>query len=271
MTIETDLSGLIPKGFVEALGTDALKEVVDMVASNARDYWISLAEDLTSTRAAYVNGIQPIADASSEAGGYAKVITLVGALANALENGQAAVDMHNTLLGPNVPVVKRGSGQKGKIAKKGGGFYRVIPFRHQAVGTDGMHGSPMGRPYIASLGTKEAAALGKRVYEMAKKLGPTTGEPGQKIRWGQRLTGDVGPKLREHHHSPIYQGMVRQQKTYKSATQSQFTTFRAISTGSPGWLRKATPGLMFADKVKEFVESTLAPEAFQSLLQEVSK
>lgn len=269
--IETDLSGLLPSGFVETLGTDAVKQVVDMVAANARDYWVSLAEDLTSTRSAYINGIQPVADASSGEGGYAKVITLVGQLANALENGQKAYDMHDTLLGPNVPVVKRGSGMKGKHEKKGGGFYRTIPFRPQVPGSDGLHGKPMGNPYVSMLGEKEAAALGKRIYEMAKMLSPTTGMPGGKIKWGQSLQGDVGPRLKESHHSPIYKGVYRQQKTYKGATQNSYVSFRNISTGSPGWRRKETPGLMFAEQVKKFVESTLAPEAFESMLREVSK
>lgn len=269
--IETDLSGLLPTGFVEALGTDAVKQVVDMVAANARDYWVSLAEDLTSTRSAYINGIQPVADASSGEGGYAKVITLVGQLANALENGQRATDLHDTLLGPNVPVVPARQNLKGKHAKKGGGFYRVIPFRHQTPGSAGLHGKPLGSPYIATLGVKEAEALGQRIYQMAKRLAPTEGMPGQKIKWGQRLTGDVGPRLREHHHSPIYAGLVKNSKAYEKATQSTYSTFRTISSGSPGWRRKETPGLHYADAVKKFVESTLAPEAFESMLREVSR
>ncbi|RYF42774.1 MAG: hypothetical protein EOO38_19405, partial [Cytophagaceae bacterium] len=162
--IETDLSGLLPSGFVEALGTDAVKQVVDMVASGARGYWVSLAEDLTSTRDMYTRGIQDVADASSEAGGYAKVITLVGQMANALENGQKSYNMRDTLLGPNVPVVKRGSGQRGKHESKKGGYFRSIPFRPQTPGTDGLHGSPMGAPYIQTLGVKEAEALGQRIY-----------------------------------------------------------------------------------------------------------
>lgn len=270
--IETDLSGLMPSGFVEALGTDALKQVVDMVAANARDYWVSLAEDLTRTRMDYISGIQEVRDASGANGDYAKVITLLGSLANALENGQAAVDMHDTLLGPNVPVVPRGKGMKGKHEKKGGGFFRVIPFRSQTPGSAGLHGSPLGNPYIATLGAREAAALGQQIYAMAKKLKPTEGEPGGKIRWGQSIGAkDAGPKLRPHHHSPIYAGLYKQSKTYEKATGSQYTSFRTISTGSPGWRRKATVGLHFANKVKEFVETTLAPEAFQSLLQEVAK
>jgi hypothetical protein len=194
----------------------------------------------------------------------------VGQLANALERGQDAYDMHDTLLGPNVPVVKARAGLKGKHEKAdGSGYYRVIPFRHQAPGTEGLFGSPIGSPYVATLGVKEAAALGERIYAMAKKLTPTQGMPGEKIRWGQSLPGHMaGPKLSLEHHSPIYAGLYKQSKTYEQATQSSYVTFRTISTGSPGWRRKKTEGLHFADKVKQFADQTLVPQIFTSLMQD---
>ncbi len=268
---ETDVKGDLPSGFIDALGTQAIEQVLSVVASDARDYWVKLTEDLTSTKVAYTKGIQPVTTLPSEDGSYARQIALVGAFPNALENGQKAYDMHDTLLGPNVPTVPARMGLKGKHNKKGGGFYRVIPFRHQGPTSAGIHGAAMGKAYAGMLGVKEALALGKAIFKEAKKLTPTEGEPGTKIRWGSRLPAGLAPKLKEHHHSDIYASMYKQSKFYEKVTQSSYVTFRTISTGSPGWWRKATPGLHFAEKVKDMVESTLIKEAFESLLKAASE
>lgn len=269
--LHSELEGQLPQGFLKAMGTTAIEQILDMVASDARAYWVQLAQNLTSTRAAYLGGIQKIASLPDQDGTYTRQITLVGALANTLENGQKAYDMHDTLLGPNVPVVPARMGLKGKHAKKGGGFYRVIPFRHQGPNSAGLHGAAMGRAYSAMLGVKEAQALGRAIYREAKSLTRTEGEPGGKIRWGTSLPAGLAPKLKEHHATDIYQGMYKQSKFYEQVTQSQYVSFRAISTGSPGWWRKETPGLHFAQKVKDMVDNTLVKEAIESLLKGASE
>lgn len=265
--LESEIKGQLPSGFMEAMGTQGIEAVLDSVASDAFDYWVKLTEDLTSTKVSYTKGIQPVRTLPMEEGSYGRQLALVGAFPNALENGQKAYDMHDTLLGPNVPVVKARMGLKGKHEKRGGGFYRVIPFRHQGPNSAGIHGAAMGRAYQNMLGVKEALALGKVIWREAKKLTATEGEPGGKIRWGSKLPAGLAPKLKEHHHSDIYAGMYKQSKFYEKVTQSSFVTFRTISTGSPGWLRKETPGLHFAPKVKEMVDNHLIKEAFEALFK----
>lgn len=266
--LETKAEGFIPGGFVEALGEAAVAQVLSQVADAARSEWIRLAnEKLTSTLTTYVRGIQPVADYTSGSAGVGKIITLAGALPNALEEGQKAYDMHDTLLGPNVPVVPAGKGLKGKHPKKGGGFYRAIPFRHQTPGTDGQFGAPMGSAYAGLLGVQEAAALGQAIYAKAKDLSRTTGMPGEKIKWGTSLPAGLAPKLRPHHHSDIYANMYKQSKHYEQVTQSSYVSFRTIGTGSPGWLRRATPGVHLAEHVKEYIETSIIRQAFEALLE----
>jgi hypothetical protein len=180
------------------------------------------------------------------------VVALVGVMPNLLEHGQSPYDMHDTLLGDKVPVVERGSGKRGKLKKKdGSGFYRAIPFRHATPTSRGRLGAPMGSAYADMPGVSKD--LGKQIYKAAKLLAPTTGMPGKPIQWGGRLAAGMAPKLRPHHHSDIYAGMVKQTKVYKKATQNQYTTFRMISTGSPGWQHKGTMGAMLVPKVLEVI------------------
>lgn len=266
--LETKAEGFIPGGFVEALGEAAVAQVLSQVADAARSEWIRLAnEKLTSTLTTYVRGIQPVADYTSGSAGVGKIITLAGALPNALEEGQKAYDMHDTLLGPNVPVVPARKGMKGKHAKKGGGFYRVIPFRHQAPDTDGQFGAPMGEAYSGMLGVQEAKALGQQIYAKARVLGATSGMPGEKIKWGGRLPEGLAPKLKPYHSTDIFAGMVRQAKHYEKATQNTYTTFRTIATGDGKWQRRATPGVHLAEQVKEYIETSIIRQAFEALLE----
>lgn len=267
--IELSVSDYMPTSFLAVFGQEGLDAVLTGVARKARSKWIALAKDnLRSTAAAYQKGIQDVVDLPSDPTGATKVITLVGALPNALEQGQSAYDMHDTLLGPNVPMVIRGSGLKGKIQKKdGSGFYRAIPFRHQTPSTMGLLGAVLGKAYEENLGVDEAKALGLKIYDAVKRLTPSMGEPGQKITWGSRLPAGLAPKLKEAHRVDIYAGMVRQTKFYEKVTQAQYTTFRTISTGSSGWQRQATPGIHLAEQVRDFIETKVLTQAFEALFK----
>lgn len=267
--IELSITDYMPTGFLEAFGQDGLDTVLRGVANKARVKWMKLAKDnLRSTAASYQNGIQAVADLPSDPTGSTKMIALVGQLPNALEQGQSAYDMHDTLLGPNVAMVVRGSGLKGKIAKKdGSGFYRAIPFRHQTPSTVGLLAAVLGSAYEDNLGVDEAKALGMRIYDAARKLAPSEGEPGQKIRWGGRLSAGLAPKLSADHAVDIYASMVKNTKFYEKVTQSQYTTFRTISTNSPGWLRRATPGIHLAEQVRDFIEEKVIRQSFESLFR----
>lgn len=246
--------------------TEAQTALLATIADGAYAKWVRLAQtELTGTRSAYIDGLQYTGQRGAQGASIEAVITLVGEMPNLIEQGQAAYDMHDTLLGPNVPVAPRG--QRGKHPKAGGGFYRAIPFRHQGPDSTGIHSAPMGSAYSETMGEGEAYNLGQAIYKAAKKLKPTLGQPAGKVQWGGKLPAGMAPKLRPHHATDIYAGMYKQRKTYKSATQSQYVTFRTISTGSPGWVRKATEGKHFAEQVQAFTETKILPGAVKAFLR----
>jgi len=272
-----NLENLIPLELVSALNENAILEVMRDIVDAARDHWIKLAgQHFHTTKTEYINGIQPVDWQSMDTA----VISLVGMLPNLLEKGMGAKDMHDTLLGPNVPTVPLG--QKGKHQNKDGGYYRAIPFRHRTPGA-GAHGAPMGKALEKLLGPGLAKQFGKDIYNAAKKLAPSLSDPYTgKTAWGERLDAPQVPKLKPYHATNPYQGMVKLQKTYGAhidilnKPQSQYMTFRTISvdgqgnpTGSSPWIRPATPGANLAHEVADYVSTRLAPMAFQAYVDSI--
>lgn len=250
----------IPAEVMAALDESQIQVVLEDIADAARNHWIKVAgAGLTRTRQDYISGIQSVEMKEGVA-----VIQLVGVMPNLIEQGMPAMDMHDTLLGPNVPTVP--VGERGKHQRKDGGFYRAIPFRHATPTANGVTGAPMGSQYDGHAAVADARALGRAVYNKAKKLEGSTSQPGGRTKWGDRLPGGLAPKLKPHHKSDIFAGMVRLEKTYKKATQSSYMTFRTISTGSDGWIRPRTEGRHFALEVEAFVRE-LAPQAFEAYVQ----
>ena len=254
----------LPDSILDQIDEGAVDQVLANIAESARKKWIDLAGELATTRRDYVNGIQAVDMAPGVA-----TISLLGVLPNIVENGMPATDLRDTLLGPNVPVAEPGS--PGKRQAKDGHFYRAIPFSHGTPTSGGAKGAPMGSAYKGQLGPEGAMKLGKAVYREAKKLGGTLSHPGGPTEWGGRLPAGTGgaQKLKPHHSTDIYAGMVRGQKTYETATQtSGYTTFRMISeANSNGWLRPdTTPGKQYAEKVQDHLQ-TLIPEAFEAYVK----
>ena len=225
-------------------------QAVSAVADLARDRWVQLAQQkLTSTRRDYISGLQPVVREGNQAS-----ITLVGTLPNMVEQGQSAFDMRDTLLGPNVPIVEF-SGGRGKKQSEDGNFYRSIPFSHGSPSSSGVAGGPaMGSQYEGHPAVQDVAKMARQVYSQAKGLGK-----------GEALQAGLAPKLRPHHSTDIYAGMIRNEKEYAKTTQSTYSTFRTISTANDvGWMH---PGIMaanlgerVAEDVGRMVEATF--EAF---------
>lgn len=261
------LSDFAPDEFSARASPEALMSVVDNVMTAARAFWVKRAQETLSgsKRADYIHGIQPV-----EVGeGYA-AITLLGEVPNMIEEGQDPYDMHSTLLGPQVPVVPARSGLKGKHALKDGtGFWRIIPFRHQTPGTQGKAGgTPMGEAYDEIMPIEDAKKLGKMIYAVAKKLEGTKGMPGGKVMWGGRLPAGLAPKLKPHHSTDIFAGMVRVEKDYQNATQSTYMTFRVISDSVPDkWKHGGSEPADLAYDVAQFIEQT-AGAAFAALFDD---
>lgn len=273
-----NLENIIPLHILYSMDAKAAKAVMRDIVEGARDHWIQLAsKELHTTKSEYIAGIQSIEWLSEDTA----VISLVGVLPNILEQGMEGKDLHDTLLGPNVPTAPLGS--PGKHPRAEGGFYRAIPFRHRAPG-HGAHGTPMGMAHAKMLGPDAAKALGLAVHRAAKKLEASVTDPHTKrTKWGGRLDkreirrrGNqvYAPKLKEKHATDPYSGMVRMEKTYKTGTQNSYMTFRTISVdaggggvGSADWFRGATQGRFLAKQVAEYVGTRLAPMAFEAYVR----
>lgn len=254
------LSDSLDRAVLASVNPEVLKILLGNLASAGRAYWVKQAgAKLTSSRRDYIAGIQQVT-----VDGLTATIELVGKFPNMIEQGASSWDMKDSLLGPSVPVVS-GPGQKGKMRAKDGSFYRAIPFKHQTPGTAGLGGgAPMGTSYAAHPLVQDAAKLGKMIHGEAKKLAPSTNGG-----WGGRLPPGLAPKLKNAHATDIYAGMVRLEKSYGSATQSSYATFRMISSKPDGkWIH---PGLEAADissDVDRYIRG-IADAALEVLLHNV--
>lgn len=264
------ISDLIPPEILAGLDSAAVGSVVNNVAQAARNHWIRLAEkdnDFGShLRFDYINGIQPI----EYWGSGVAVISLVGELPHMLEDGAPRLNMRQTLLGSGVPIAAKG--KKGKRVSKSGEYYRSIPLRHTTLGSARAPrgktvGQEMGSAYSGHNAVADSKKLGKQIYAAAKQLSATRTGSGKQGGYGQRLEAGLAPKLKEHHKTDIYAGMLRIEAAYEQATSSQYVTFRTISTATDeGWFRAAFPARNYASSVSKFIED-LVPKAVAALLE----
>lgn len=254
MTLEIVVRDLIPDDIIEMLNEDAVYQVVANIADGARQEWLHLAgKNLNTSSRDYQNAIQAVVHRPGIA-----LLTLLGQPANIIEHGSDAVDLRDWLLGPNVPEAL--PGQKGKRRAKDGSFYRAVPFRHGTPGTGGAVGRAMGDAYSGTV--KDAAALGRAVYKAAKSLDPGERIPAH-MRYGRGQKKTV-PKLKAHHKTDIYAGMQKIRGAYDKVSQSQYQTFRTISTANTeGWIRPATQAAGLVPMVQDYIER-VAPAAFQA-------
>lgn len=211
--------------------------------------WVSLAQQTLHTSARdYVAGIQPV-----EVKNRVARVVLVGNMPNLIEHGMSAFDLRTTLLGP---------GAKNAKTAKDGSRYNTVPFGH---GTPGSGGRNVGRPMPQS------------VHAIAKKLAPTLSRPEGGTQWGGRIhlgmrmssaaRSILTTKEKPWHWGSTYLGMVKQQKTYASATQAKYTTFRRISSnvrrGKEHWLhpgiRARNLALRVQREMEPLVKSLVAP------------
>lgn len=280
MIEEIDVTKLLPPGVLAQLSEGTQRRVLREVAEAARAKWLSLAgERLHRTSSDYQAAIQPV-----EAKGDVASVTLVGRWPNMVEHGFAFFDMRETLLGPNVPVVPYGSGQKGKHQNKSGGYYRSIFFRQGSARSTGRNFQRVTDAYAGYLGQKRARQLGRMAWDEMKKLDPSLSNPGEKTKWGGRLSTagtELHEKGRSHkivrgpngerqfvrhggaeHAAPLFEGAVKLQQTYARATQAFFGTFRTISTSSlEGWIHPGYTGARLVSEVERYV-SSIAPGMF---------
>lgn len=292
--IEVDIRQLIPDQIIGILENERFREsILDDIASSARAKWIRLAQvNLKSTAQSYIQGIQEV---RAESG--IRTIQLTGWLALAIELGLAPFDLRETiLLNPNAKAKKPIWSKPGR---SGGqvqiGWYANIPFRHGTPGTTGLVGAPMGSLYgprgdksrrqgYGLLTTEQSTEFGKQIYQEAKKLKTRKGRigPAQMMEKDvERIYSGIGgkshPLLRSHHKTSIYAGMRKERKPYvnkktgKTTVQSQYITFRRISTeNKTGWDHPGISARNFSNQVIEHI-AKVTPSVIKNIISRATK
>lgn len=262
--IEVSLAETIPEGLIGILSDGLLNAVLDDVAASARVKWIRIAQtELHSTRQDYIQAIGEI-----QTGEGSREIALIGWLANAIENGMDAYDMRDTLLA--------NSSHVGKDGKK----FAYIPFRHGTPGSTGLAGAPMGSAEAPHSSSSMASGSVLASLGQAVKLGKAIHQEAKKLRGSRRLGTGVGGAslLQPWHKTDIYAGMKRQRKPYvnqrtgKTTTQTQYTTFRTISENSDpsAWQHPGIQARHFADQVAAHVDRII-PAIMNRAIKEALK
>ena len=262
--IIVDMTGATP-AVLAALPRVTRDIVVDLVWSVHSEILTQAQRKLTSSADDYKRGLQEpefsIKRRLPSTPTTVATIVLVGWLPNMVEHGWDGGDMKAALLA-------------GRNAKQGkDGPYNTIPFRHMTPGATGRFGQPMGSAHAkaGTMNREEAARLGRRIHRMAKGLeGSTTHAGASGTKWGDRLPAGTAPKLRKHHKSDIYAGMVRMEKTYANSTQSQYMTFRRVSEKSDprAWVHPGIEGRhLFREAANEIprIAERLFDQAFRGI------
>lgn len=273
MILEFDIDSIAPRGLLPQLSESVAQDLLLDLATMARAKWIDLANNkLLRTSQDYVRGIQPV-----ELGDGIASVSLVGGWPNMIEAGYGPYDMRDTLLGPNVPVVPRG--QRGKHINKKGGFYRTISFRMTGPQSSGRNAQKVTSAMAGVVGAQRAEELGRKAWSEMKKLSPGRSNPGQQTQQGSSLKTagtDLEVRGRSHalvrnpdgtktlvrnggreHAAPIFEGAVKNEQTYKRATQAFYGTMRTISTSSgagESWIHPGYAGAHLLPEVQRYIE-----------------
>lgn len=249
-SVSVDLSDLLSlRGFGRATLFPQLAAEVAQVAATGRTRWqqAALSAPLWEGEAkAYAASIKAVKldDFSWEIVSDYKFV-------EDIERGRPPYDLKRML----------NTSAKVRTSKKGRRFL-IIPFRHNTPGHNA-----------------HAADMPQHVYQQARDLAPSrvtgrgsrksgldahdiqTRQPmrvaSRKYLWGGRLGAGLAPKLRSHHKSDPYAGMVRfDARTPGGKRYSTYMTFRVMAEGSSGWIIGARPGLWIAKMVAESVQRT---------------
>ena len=244
LKISFDLSEVISDYTVSPKDADTLNSlIIRTLSETVIQQWREEASlNLGKSRAGYKNGIQLI-----EIDDKSAVIALIGSFNNMLENGAAPFD------------IKEGMAKSTKrtLKKKGDGWYMTIPFRW---GTPGA--SPDNEAF--------SNIMPLEVYEVAKDLIAASSSPKKKMVYGESLSEkDLSKQAQKPatrkayggygsytHKSSIYQGIIKQEKTYEKATQSTYFSFRRVSdlSDANSWIHPGFVAKNLADKAIDKID-----------------
>ncbi|MBE0437614.1 MAG: hypothetical protein IBX56_17650 [Methylomicrobium sp.] len=172
-------------------------------------------------------------------------------LADEIEKGRPSRDLKKMLQ----------TSKKVRLSKSkshNGQRYLLIPFRHNVPGNDALAMSMPSDIYAVAKHLEKSQVLTPGSKKPATRLsasGHTV--PQQSYKWGGRLPAGLAPKMKPHHKTDIYAGMVRMNTSAGKAKSSAYLTFRTMGEWSSGWIVPPKPGLFIARDVAGDLELVL--------------
>lgn len=203
--------------------------------------------------------------------------------AEKIEHGRPARDLKRALqTSKRVRVATHG--------KHKGMKYLIIPFRHNIPTPSGEGALAAQMPpdiYAAAESLKASRVTGQTLRLSGQISGSNAGRwsklaakrtargagagrssyliPQAKYSWGGRLPAGLAPKLKDHHVTDPYAGMVRFDTSTGKSNRSQYLTFRVMGEWSSGWIVPAKPGLNIARTVAQELQPILETNVGQAI------
>lgn len=264
--LSVDLSGLLGSNAQIAQAVFPLVgQAVRMVAEEGAHRWKSEVMKAKlwpdGEKSPYVDSIK-----WQMVGPMAAEITTDFKLAGEIETGRPAKDLKKALQ----------TSKKTRMAMGGphvGQKYLVIPFRHNtpSASGEGAHAPQMPSDIYAKAKHLSASyVLPAGTNRPSMRLSATGhAVPQHSYRWGETLPAGLAPKLKSHHVSDPYAGMVRFDTSSvvggKKVRSSSYLTFRIMGEWSNGWVIGPRPGLYLAKKVSDELQPVLEEAVGQAV------
>lgn len=225
----------LDKGNVDEMMSFVIKELTGLFA---REWQTQASKELTSSRKDFINSI-----IVGEEGRFRGFVMLVGQVPNMIEDGAEPFDMKIGFLksdkkkmgssGPYLTIPRRFAtpGALGESSV----FSEVLPEEIYAIVKDRKSGT-------STLGGAISRGAGLKLPDIPEQF--RVPEVRQKIVTKSRIWEAYQNKASK------YEGLQRVQKTYESATQGQYISFRRVSNNSDpdAWIHPGIAAHKFAEK-----------------------
>lgn len=259
--VSVDLSGLLwhYAGLTQQL-YPLLAQAVEATAAEGAYRWkdaVNKARLWSVEKEGYVESIS-----WRMTGPYSAEISAGYDKAQEIEDGRPARDLKRMLQ----------TSRKTRVVKSGphrGQRYLIIPFRHNTptASGEGAHAPQMPKKvYAMAKGLSASFVLPPGSKKAATRLSGSGHVVAQhSYEWGERLPAGLAPKVKEHHATDPYAGMVRFQTSTGKGKSSAYLTFRVMTEWSSGWVVPAKPGLKLAEKVAGELQQSLDANVGQAI------
>lgn len=260
--ISVDVSGFaLQAAQVVSSAFPAVQAAIGAVANEAAARWKSAvmhAPLAQHEKEAYVASITWQMD-----GPFAAEVSASYAGAGPIESGRPARDLKQAI----------GKSTKARVVPSGphaGQKYLIVPFRHNTPGNVAHARAMPDSVYDLASKLPKSRVVGQYLQPNVNGILDASGVLVQAVRsayqWGGSLPAGLAPKLRQHHATDPYAGMVRMETSAGGKKSSAYLSFRTMGQWSAGWVVPARPGLNLAQGVAAEMQP-LAEQAIRGAVE----